>query len=210
MLSANGLEDVADLVDLIESGKAIKGKQIDIDTIDELMQKAATLDQYNAYWKSEEERRKRETEDPAETLTRLDRENAELKKQIASRNQAVEGERALKNYASTVNELIMAVVPDVPKEDLPFIAEYFGVGHPFADIDITDKAAIRKMVVAGSKKLENYVQQRIKRYVDGKDSTPTIPTSGEAPVSKPQGIRSLKDARRALAELASKSANFGI
>ena len=57
LMEKNGLESVDDLVELAESGKKVKGKQVDLDRLEEIQKKAEELDKYEAYWKDQEEKK---------------------------------------------------------------------------------------------------------------------------------------------------------
>lgn len=196
-LKANGLEDFDELLALAESGKLVHGKITDPAQIETLMAKAAKLDGYEAYWAQQAEIEKRKTEEPDETVARIARENAELKKQLAAKESAEDGAKALQTYQSEVTAQLRAVLPNTPAEDVPFLLEFFGINNPFAEIDITDKLAIARMVKGGAKKIEAFKQQVIKNYLEGKEQIPTITKGADtAPVVK--GIKSLKDARRAM------------
>ena len=56
LIEKNDLESVDELIELAESGKKVKGKDIDLDRLDEIAAKAKKLEKYEAYWKEQEER----------------------------------------------------------------------------------------------------------------------------------------------------------
>jgi type I site-specific restriction-modification system R (restriction) subunit len=110
LLKANDLEDVDDLVALVESGKKVHGKVDDLDNIEELKKKAETLDRYNAHWARQKEIERRQTEDPNETIARLERESNELKTSKArdeqTKKETEEAEKSVKFYEGEVKSII--------------------------------------------------------------------------------------------------------
>ena len=202
LMEKNGLESVDDLVELAESGKKIKGKESDIDMLDEIKAKAAKLDKYEAYWKDQEEKKLRETEYPDQTIARLEKQLKE--KEAADRHkeqtnqQREAAQHALKSYEREVQSLVKEM--DVPKEQQAFVNEFFGVGNPFNEIDITDRKAIKRLVADGIKKKEAYDQAIIKAYINGKGETPKVGTASAAAPSGDKPKIYLKDARKTLLE----------
>jgi len=202
LMEKNGLESVDDLVELAESGKKVKGKEADLDMLDEIKSKAAKLDKYEAYWREQEEKKQRETEYPDQTIARLEKQLKE--KEAADRHkeqttkQREAAQQALKSYEREVQSLVKEM--DVPKEQQAFVNEFFGVGNPFNEIDITDKKAIKKLVSDGIKKKEAYDQAIIQAYIDGKGKIPKVGSSTPAAPSGDQPKVYLKDARKTLLE----------
>ena len=212
LLKANDLEDVDDLVTLVESGKVVKGKLADLNQLDELTTKAAKLDQYEAYWKQQEELQRRDGEAPDETIKRLDRElkaknNAETRKKAEQAEQE-EAKKALGNFDREVTALIKGM--DVPEEHQGIFLELCGVGNQANDIDITDRKAIKKMVADSGKKFEALKQAIIADYLKGKEVIPKVgAVSGAAPVGEKQAKTMLKDARKGLHEWAARALSGG-
>jgi hypothetical protein len=118
LLKANNLDDIEDLVDLVDSGKKVKGKPIDLNAIDEIVAKAQKLDRYEAYWRDQEERKRREGELPDETIARLERElkgrEAAERQKEAIRHEQDAARRAIESYEREVQYLIGEI--GVPKE----------------------------------------------------------------------------------------------
>jgi flagellar biosynthesis GTPase FlhF len=200
LMERNGLESVDDLVELAESGQKIKGKQVDIDRLDEIQAKAEKLDKYEAFWKDQEEKKKRETEYPEQTIARLEdqlkrKEAADRHKEESLRQQEA-AQQALKNYDREVQSLVKEM--ELPKEQQTFTMEFMGVNNPFNEIDITDKKAINRMVADQKKKLEAFKQSVIQDYIKGKGDIPKVgSTAGAAPIKDKSKINNLADARKA-------------
>ena len=201
LMEKNGLESVDDLVELAESGKKIKGKEDDIDRLDEIKAKAAKLEKYEAYWRDQEEKKLREVEYPDQTIARLEKQLKE--KEAADRHkeenqkQQEAAKQALKNYDREVQSLVKEM--ELPKEQQAFAMEFMGVNNPFNEIDITDRKAINRMVADQKKKLESFKQSVIQDYIKGKETIPKVGATTAAPMGDKPKIM-LKDARKALHE----------
>jgi len=201
LMEKNGLDSVDDLVELAESGKKIKGKEDDIDRLDEIQKKAEKLDKYEAFWKDQEEKKKRETEYPEQTIARLEeqlkKKEAADKHKEENQKQQEAAKQALKNYDREVQSLVKEM--ELPKEQQAFAMEFMGVNNPFNEIDITDRKAINRMVADQKKKLESFKQSVIQDYIKGKETIPKVGATTAAPMGDKPKIM-LKDARKALQE----------
>jgi len=207
LMEKNGLESVDDLVELVESGKKVKGKQVDLDRLDEIQKKAEKLDRYEEFWRDQEEQKRRATEEPEQTISRLEeqlkkKEAAEKHKEERRRQQEA-AKQALQSYDREVQSLIKEM--EIPKEQQNFISEFFGVGNPFNDIDITDRKAIKKLVADGIKKKEAYDQAIIQAYIKGKEGIPKVAATQAAAPTQDAPKVMLKDARRIFAETIRKA-----
>lgn len=203
---SNGVESIDDLAELVEQGKKVKGKSVDLDRLDEIVAKAAKLEKWEAYWADQEEKKKRETEYPEQTIARLEeqlkRKEANDRRREEQRMEQENAQRALKSYDMEVQALIREV--DVPKEQRDFVAQFFGVGNPFNEIDITDRKAIKRLVSDGLKAKVAYDQSVIKSYLKTKEDVPK--TGSAAPAAPAQGTSKtmLKDARELLRDAMTK------
>jgi hypothetical protein len=211
LLKANDLTDPDDLLDLVQRGKTVKGKLADLNQLDGLIEKATKLDKYEAYWKEQEELQKRQGEDPDQTIKRLEgklneRERAEARRR-AETEHVENTKRAISAYETEVHSLIGEI--EVPKEQRAFVAEFFGVGNPCNDIDITDRKAVKKLVADGLKKKEAYDQAVIKAYLESKKGIPAVTSTAgtSADGTKPKIM--LKDARKIFLETMQKAASGG-
>jgi len=201
LLKANEVESIEELEELLEEGAKIKGRVKDVDNIEDLIEKAATFDQYQDYWAHQDELKKREDEAPDETIKRLEAKiEAEKKgrsKDREVREEAEDAKKAIRSYEREVKSLVREAGMD--KDETGFISEFFGVGNPFNEIDITDTRAIDKMVKEGLKKKMAYDQMVIKKYLAGKTEIPKVPVS-EGAIPKETEIKTMKDARKILKE----------
>ncbi len=202
LLKANDLEDPDDLEDLVSRGKVVKGKLKDLNQLDEIIAKANKLSQYEAYWAEQEEKKRRDTEDPESTIARLEhalmsKSHKEQQREY-ERLQAEQAKAAINGYDNEVKSLIKEM--EMPKDQQGFILEFMGVGNPANDIDITDKKAIKKLVSEARAKKEAYDQAVIKAYLAGKGQIPKVGSAqtGTPELNKPKVY--LKDARKALGE----------
>lgn len=201
LLEANDLDGIEDLVELVESGKKVKGKLQDPEMIDALIAKANKLERIEAYWKDQGERKKREEEDPEETIKRLESQLKERKsvesEERKTKELAEESKKAVVFYESSVGSLIEDI--SMPKEQKVVLAEFLGIGNVTNEIDITDKKAIKKAFQDAVKKFEDYDQFVIKQYLAGKSKVPII-TKTEPVVDTEKKPKNLKEARAAFKE----------
>lgn len=207
LIEANGLEDVDELKDLISSGTKIKGKQVDLDKIDEILEKANTLDKYKRYWEQQEELRRRGAETPEETIARLQRQIEEKEamtyRQQQSEREAKQAKESIERYEREVSSQLDSF-EDLTPEVREVIAWSLGKGNECNEIDINDRKAVKKIVNDGVKKYNDLVktikEQGIKEYLSGKASIPSVPTnSGTVATSKvepPKGFRAMREAAK--------------
>lgn len=213
LVEKNGLEDVADLKDLVESGRKVHGKQVDLDKLDEITEKAATLDRYNKHWERQAELQKRQQETPEQTISRLQSQLEETNGKFTAKEQAeIQAKEAKKQivfYEESVREQLESE-EGMGKEEKEFLMFSLGIGNDCNEINITDKRAIRKLVNDGSKKFNNLVkaieEKAIKNYLAGKKEIPNVPSNdGSAATTKPEPIKGLKAMRNLFREMAVKS-----
>jgi hypothetical protein len=207
LMDANNLKSFDDLTELLDSGKKVHGKQVDLDRIEEAFEDSKRLKSYEVVWKQQEEQNRRNTETPDQTIARLEKElkekhAADQRKEHTQKAQS-EAQKALKAYDSEVQSLVKEM--DIPKEQQSFVNEFFGVGNPFNEIDITDKKAIKRLVADGIKKKEAYDQAIIKAYINGKDGTPKVGSTTPAAPHNEKPKVYLKDARKTLLEVLTRS-----
>lgn len=211
LLKANGMEDPDDLVDLIEHGKAVKGKLKDLNDLDSIIKDAEEIRRYRPYWQEQQERKRREQEDPEQTMARLEkelraREKAERAREEA-RRQADSAKAAIGNYERDVTGLVRDL--DIPKEQRDFVHKLLGVGNPTNDIDITDRKAVKKVVTDLLKEKEAYDQAVINHYLKGKGEVPKVSSSSAAATQETKPKTMLKDARKIFLETMQKAASGG-
>jgi hypothetical protein len=206
ILKANNLDDADDLMELVQSGKAVKGK-LDVNQLDGLIEKATKLDKYEAYWKDQEEKKRRETEEPDQTIARLEKalkiKDQTDRQKEEQRQQSERAKEAIGSYEREVSNLIKEM--EIPKDQQGFTLEFFGVGNPANDIDITDRKAIKKLITEGLKKKESYDQAVIKNYLAGKGEIPKLASSAGAATEEKKPKIMLKDARRIFLETMQKA-----
>ena len=211
LLKANDLDDPDDLLDLVQRGKTVKGKLADLNQLDTLIEKSNKLDKYEAYWRDQEEKKRRETEDPDQTIARL--EHALRNKSVAEQNreaqrqQSENAKQAIQSYEREVSGLVKDL--EVPKDQQSFVLEFFGVGNPANDVDITDRKAIKKLISDGIKKKESYDQAVIAAYLKGKEGIPKIGSAAGATATETKPKIYLKDARKIFLETMQRGASGG-
>lgn len=208
LMDANDLDDPDDLVELIESGKKVFGKKVDLDKIDEITKKAQTLDQYETYWKQQEELKRRNEETPEDTIKRLTKalEDSEVKhaNREKTEREAKEAKDAVTFYESEVKNLLQDN-EDLSTDEKAFMAWSLGVGNDCNEIQITDKKQIKRVISDGVKKYNNLVkaikETAVKEYLAGKTSIPKVPSSdGIVATPKTEPPKGLKGLRKAFIE----------
>ena len=203
ILDEYGLESPEELKAFIGNMTELKGK-IGDDDLDELIESRDTLKKYQSEWAKQEREKLKESETPEETIARLEKENKDLNHKRKSDRQQVQAseqaKKAIEGFGSTVNSVIDA--SDVPKSWKPFFSEFMGVNNPVNEIDIEDRATVRKLTKDGVKKMNQFAQMVIKEYRDGKVKIPAITTTETPPsdTTKPKGVKNLRDARRIMHE----------
>jgi hypothetical protein len=202
LLKANDLTDPDDLLDLVQRGKVVKGKLADLNDLDDVIKDAEEIRRYRPIWRENEERERRNTEDPNETIKRLEakdkaRDAAENRKR-AEAEHTENMKKTIMGYESEVDSLIREL--EVPKDQRAFFLEFFGVGNPCNDINLTDRKAIKKLVADGVKKKEAYDQAVIKAYLESKRGIPKINSAAGASANEPKKIMTLKDRRNMFLE----------
>ena len=215
LVEANGLEDVEELADLVASGKKVFGKQVDLDKLDEIAQKAEILDRYQKHWAQQEELRKRGMETPEQTIARLQAEREDLSNRYSAKEKAEqdakEAKKAIAFYEGEVKAQINSI-EDLSQEAKDFLAYTLGIGNECNDINITDKREIRRITQQSVKKMNNLVKaikdQAIKEYREGKASIPNVPsTDGTAATSKTEPtLKNARERKNAFLEYLTKGA----
>ena len=217
LLKIHGVESVDDLGKNLETLSNIT-KNLGDQDLAEVMKKASTLDQYEAYWAEQETKRTITNDESLDDDDKRDKEIAALKseireikdskaKEISDARSKQEAQAALDAFTKEINTFIKE--NNVPEEYQPFIKDYFGLTNPFNEIeDISDPVAVRKMLNSGAPKVEAFEQAIIKRYLDGKIKIPEITETKPADPLDDMGItkpKNLKEARNAAKEYLGKA-----
>lgn len=194
-----------DFTDVNEAKQAMKdwqkthGKVKGLD-LDKLLERDKLLSNYESFWAAEEEKKKRGNETPDQTESRLVARIKELEstltQETGTKKAQEESQKAVKEYEGEVSQLVSkSNLPEGYRSMAQFI---LGINNPALDVDITDKGAIRKVALSGIERVEKFVNQVIKDYVDGKLKIPKIPevdsTTG-APASEAK-VKNLKEAKK--------------
>lgn len=206
LMELNDLDSIEDLVEFVDKGKAVKGKNVDVSKLDEILEKAARLEKYEAYWEQQKKNQLRE-EDPDNYTKKLEEEIKELKNRDKAKAEAeraaYEAKKSVEFYERTVSELIEDS-EDIPKEQHKFISLVMGISNPSNDIDITDRRAIKKSyneILKSVKEFSDAMKQKgADEYRKGKLEIPKVaPTTPAAPVTEKR--HNLKTAREALHQI---------
>ena len=173
MMESNNLESIDELTELVESGLKVRGKEADIANLDQIKSKAKKLDEYQAYWKDQEEKKKREQEFPEQTIARLQNELKKEEERKKREDQERQEQEMARNAIRSFEREVSLFVKDteLSKEQQALAMKFYGVGNVFNDVDILDKKAVKKMLVDGMKDIENF-----KQYADNDAAKALIPS----------------------------------
>jgi vacuolar-type H+-ATPase subunit I/STV1 len=206
MKEAVGAGSVEDLRDLVEAGKKIRGVNVDLDKLDEIIAKAAKLEEYEEIWKTQQESKRREEEAPEDTVRRLEEENKKLRTQEDQKRKAqqqeAEGKKLWENYDRTCTREVDSM--DLPKTDRDAVLLFLGVNSDASNVDFRKPEEIRKVVKSMGKTWDSLKQKIIDDYIASKDKIPKVP-SGAASDQGAAPIKNLKEARTRFAEMANRT-----
>lgn len=185
--------DIDSLEQLTEFLKNLSGlkDRLGKDDLEELKENSVLLKKYQKHWAKEEAAKKEDGETPEETIKRLKEDNRRIDRELRDdrekRDNAIESDRDLKTFNSTVTSSVEAN-KDLPTEYHPFLKEFLGVDNEINEVDLNDKAGVKRIAKAGAKKLLEFEQLAIKRYLKGKAKVPDITTAAETASDKPVKI----------------------
>jgi hypothetical protein len=199
ILDKHGLGSPEELADFVDRIAELDGQIGDNDPA-ELLKAKTTLEAYQREWAKQEEEKLKASETPEQTIARLEREKADRDNKAAQRDKqrrnSEAAKKAVKSYADVVTSTAKAE-KDFPAEYLPFVHELLGVGSPVYDVNIQDRAAVKKMTKEwGMKRVQEFADVVIKRYVEGKQQIPKVPSgaSETTPVTPDAKPKTLKEA----------------
>jgi hypothetical protein len=198
------LDSPEELKDFVKDLASLKGK-IGENDLDKLIENSETLEKFQAHWAKEEQTKLKDSETPEQTIERLEKERDEIqgkrKTDSDNRKAKVAAERALDDFNDTVTGVIKSD-KTVPDEYRKFFGKFMGVDNPVNDVNIDDKAAVRRLTKASVKDLMDFEQAVIKRYKSGKAKIPVVTKTETDAGSDTDGkkIKSLADARRVFRE----------
>jgi hypothetical protein len=200
ILDRHGLSSPEELAEFVDRIAETSGQIGDYDP-DELIKAKNTLDAYQRKWNEAEQAKLKESETPEQTIARLEREAAERSNKAFQNDRAKRNADKAKQAVKTFNDVITGTIKaekDIPEEYVPFLQQLLGVGSPVNDVNITDRAATKKMAKEwGIPQMRAFEQVVIARYRAGKTAIPVVPSAaGEmAPVVDEPKPKNLLEAR---------------
>jgi len=181
-----------DLKDFVGRLATLKDQMGDAD-LEELKANSDLLKRYQKAWASEKEKEKEDGETPEQTIDRLKREKRvdrdKLKAKDAEQEEAREDKALLKSFNNTVKSTVKAQA-DLPAAYHGILTEFLGIDNEIHEIDLNDKAAIKRVTKAATKKIMDFEQSVIKRYLAGKAKVPKITKTTDSPSDAPVKITS--------------------
>jgi len=170
------------------------------------------LEKIHAYWAEQELERKKEEELPDETIKRLERENLELKKIRQEEERLLEEQkRAEKIWAQYDNHITSFIdsQEDLMDAEKDFLHTLLTRDSFINDVDIENKADVKKMEKRVVSMMNNLKQKIIDSYVEGKLKLPKMHAPNEIPrTTKEKKPQSIKDSSKMAVELLKKRFNF--
>jgi hypothetical protein len=202
VLDEYDIDSPEQLGEFLKNLSGLKDQLGDVD-LEELKENSALLKKYQKHWAKEEADKREDGETPEETISRLKKENAVIEGELFDDRQmhedAADAKNQLKVFGSTVKATIEADKA-VPAEYRPFLGEFLGVNNEINEVSLDDKAGVKKIAKASAKKLLDFEQLVIKRYLKGKTETPKISTSTETPSEGPVKFKTMKQAKAAMVD----------
>lgn len=208
LLKDHGYDSTEDLVKALSSGNDLKGKIGDV-KVDDLLAKAKTLDSYEQYWAAQDTKTKREDETSDERVDRLekriDASETAKKQEALKKSQLDENQRVLVDYGSEIKDVVEKEEA-ISEEYRPFVSEFLGIDNPANEVDITNRTEVRKMAQGGIKKVQNFEQAVIKRYLGGKIKIPEMTKTEpvETDSIKEKNPKTIAEARKTATEFLTK------
>jgi len=198
-----GASDIEELQELIDKSASVLDRYDGID-IEAKIKAADEFERTKAYL-AEQEAKKREAEETfEETIERLKREKRELQEGVKSKTEqekeAKQAQRVLQTFTKTVESSINTS-EDLPDEYRPFAKLLMGIGNPANEIDINNKAEVKKMTNDLTKVVKDFEQAVIKRYRGGKAETPPMSSSAENPSEGRKPVKNIRDATARIKEM---------
>ncbi|MEJ5360144.1 MAG: hypothetical protein WHT06_15900 [Desulfobacterales bacterium] len=202
ILDKYGLDSPEELKDFLDNLAGLREKLAGED-LEEILQNHKEMQKFRREWARAQREKLKEQETPEQTIERLERELAAIEsermKSAKEQKRAESAKRAVEAYYRTVRQAIQAD-ESIPEDYRPFVEAFMGVESPVNDIDIEDRAAVRKAWKTwGAKMVKDFEQAVIRRYRAGKAEIPKVPPpSGQqaAPLPGEAKPKTLSEARK--------------
>lgn len=205
ILEEHGYDNLDEMVQELSASKELQD-QVGNRDIKKLLKAQEELDRIHTYWAEKEAEEREKNEMPDETIERLKKEKKELQKkfqkELSARDAEEESAKIIKTYNSEVNNTITK--EKLSENEKEFVSKFFGVGNPFNEVDISNKAAVRRMVNDGLKEYKKFKEAIIDDYLKSKGKNPPMSKTDKTSAPSSGGIKSLKDAHKAFREAMTK------
>lgn len=201
VMERHGYLNVEEAIAELDSGKTLLDLlgTSDAGYVQELIDKAKTLDQYEEYWRQQKSLKLEEGETQEETIARLKKEKTELETARRDDAKAFQDSKAndenIKVFNSEISNLVSGV-ENLSDNARGFLKTHLGVDNPMDEIDIRDKKTVRataQQLISGfTELLKSERQAAVDEYAKGDSKlTPTPKPEGagdDASVQKKTGI----------------------
>lgn len=195
MLKTHGILDAEELEQRLARGEDL-GKLLGTRDPKQLIEDAEYAARVKTEWDKQKTAKQYEGETPDVKLTRLEKENEDLRKAHETYKNSIESKEqanlVVNNFNKEVNRVISAQELPVAESERELLTLVLGIDNPSNSIDIADQTAVRKMAQEGIAKFRTLVQglkqAAIQDYVAGK-TTLAVDTTRSAPAQVPQGTQ---------------------
>ncbi|OEU68504.1 MAG: hypothetical protein BBJ57_07440 [Desulfobacterales bacterium PC51MH44] len=174
------------------------------ENLEELKANSKLLKRYQEKWAADESKKLEDNETPEETIDRLKKEKQAERKQRTKeqeqREEARENRVLLDSFNKSVKSQVNAL-KDFPESYRGVLVDLLGVDNEINEIDLDDKASIKRVTKAKAKVLMDHEQVVIKRYLKGKAKVVKMTTTtGEETPPATKTVKNLKSARSIMKE----------
>lgn len=196
LLAEYGVSSPEELKTFVANLANLKDQVGDTD-LEELKQNSELLKKYQKVWAKEKEKEREDNETPEQTIARLKKEKQEerrlRKEHEAEQNEIQENKTALKFFTNTVKSTIKTI-DDLPAAYHDHLTKFLGIDNEIHEIDLNDKASIKRIAKAYAKEIMELEQVMIKRYLKGKSKVVKMTTSTDTPAQETKKVKTIKEA----------------
>ena len=190
-LEEHGYDTLDEMLEDLKTSRELR-QAVGKDDIKELKEAKEWRQKVEAYWADQKHQKLRET-DPEEYAVQLEKEKRERDTKERERRIIEDNERAVKDYTNEVQSTLAKT--DLPDTYREFIAYSLGIDNSTLDINIDDKAAVKRAIKEGITKFNKLRDSIIEDYRTGKLKVPPITPAGETTVvTEERKPRTIKEA----------------
>lgn len=190
-LKTHNFDSLGDLTEALESSAKMRDALQGHD-IEDLLQNAGQMKRYEAYWAEQKESQLRESEEPEETIKRLEnklKEKSDKETEFESRRkESEEAEQVITTFNNVTSSLVDddTDIPDTHKSLLKLLC---GVNNIMNEIDIRKKPDIKRMKKEHLKVINKFAEQILAAAVKKGDKIPPMSPSIAPPAGDDEPVK---------------------